>query len=100
MKIVVVCGAGASSSFVAMRIRRTARDRGIEAEVVPTSESHLDRAAADSDVVLLGAHLAAHADDIRARIAAAVVVLPESVFADQSGDTALDLALDATGIRP
>jgi PTS system cellobiose-specific IIB component len=100
MKILVVCGAGASSSFVALRIRRSARDRGIAVEVVPTSESQLEQLAPGVDVVLLGAHLAGGADDIRSRIAADVVVLPESAFTDSSGDTALELALDAAGIRP
>jgi PTS system cellobiose-specific IIB component len=70
MKILVVCGAGASSSFVAMRIRRSAQARGIELQVVPTSAAQLEQVAADADVVLLGAHLAGDADDIRSRVTA------------------------------
>ncbi|KQX07923.1 MULTISPECIES: PTS sugar transporter subunit IIB [unclassified Leifsonia] len=104
MKILVVCGAGASSSFVAHRIRRLARERGLEVDVVPTSDSLLEDSAQDASVVLLGAHLASQADAIRIRLAvtgdASVVVLPEAAFTDQSGAIALDSALDAVGIRP
>ena len=104
MKILVVCGAGASSTFVAHRIRRLARERGLEIVVSPTSDSTLEDSAQDAAVVLLGAHLATQADAIRARLAelgdARVVVLPEAAFTDQSGAIALDSALDAVGIRP
>lgn len=100
MRILVVCGAGASSTFVAARIRRSARDRGIEAVVVPTSEALLAGQVADADVILLGVHVADHADAVRALAGSApVVTMPESAFTDQSGDAALDAALDAVGAR-
>ncbi|KQO97362.1 PTS sugar transporter subunit IIB [Leifsonia sp. Leaf264] len=104
MKILVACGAGASSTFVAQRIRRLGRERGLAIDVVPTSDALLEDAARDAAVVLLGSHLASRVDSIRSRLAAvgdaSVVVLPEAAFTDHTGAIALDSALDAVGIRP
>lgn len=102
MKILVVCGAGASSTFVAMRIRRAASARALDISASAGSSSALDAALDGVDVLLLGAHLADQLDGIRQRLAGSdtsVAVMPESVFSSQSGDEALDLALNTAGAR-
>ncbi|TQO22017.1 PTS system cellobiose-specific IIB component [Paramicrobacterium agarici] len=91
-----MCGAGASSTFVALRVRRAAASRGLDvaARAVPLAD--LDAALADADVLLLGAHLATGADDIARRAeqaGVALAVMPESVFTAPTGDDALELAL-------
>ena len=100
MKIIVVCGAGASSTFVAQRIRRAARERDIAVDVVPTALAMLDTELPDADVVLLGAHLAREAHGLRGRTSVAVAVLPEAAFTDSSGLTALSAALAVVGVSP
>lgn len=98
MKILVVCGAGASSTFVAQRIRRSARVRGLEITVSPSSESSWSEHLGDTDVVLLGSHLAASLDAVDALaspLGIAVALLPESAFTALTGDDALDRALAA-----
>jgi len=97
MKIVVVCGAGASSTFVAVKLRSAARARGAIVEVQPGSASQLE-SLAGVDVVLVGAHLESAVPAIRERAAAtgtAVAVLPPVSPAALDGERALDLALDA-----
>ncbi|WP_437584178.1 PTS sugar transporter subunit IIB [Paramicrobacterium sp. CJ85] len=100
MRILVACGAGASSTFVAMRVRRAAasRDLDVTAKAVTVEDiaSRLDSA----DVLLLGAHLAAQAHDLEALAQQAGVgfaIMPENVFSSPTGDEALDLALDVAG---
>ncbi|MCU1444674.1 MAG: lactose transporter subunit, partial [Cryobacterium sp.] len=41
MKILIVCGAGASSAFVAHRLRTTGKTRGLTLTVVAGSEADL-----------------------------------------------------------
>lgn len=97
MKIVVVCGAGASSTFVAVKLRSAARERGAIVEVQPGSASQLE-SLAGVDVVLVGAHLESAVPALRERAAAtgtAVVVLPPVSPAALDGERALDLALNA-----
>ncbi|MFF1571596.1 PTS sugar transporter subunit IIB [Leifsonia sp. NPDC058292] len=96
MKILVVCGAGASSTFVALKVRKAAAERGVAVEVRAGSADQLE-AFGDLDVVLVGAHLAASVDELRARaraLGASVAVLPAVSPAALDGDEALDLALD------
>lgn len=100
MRILVACGAGASSTFVAVRIRRAAEARGLIVETRATGESQLDGALRDADVLLVGAHLGARLDSVRERAAAAsvaVVLLPAEA-ASSDADRLLDLAL-AAGTR-
>ncbi|OJX80688.1 MULTISPECIES: PTS sugar transporter subunit IIB [unclassified Leifsonia] len=95
MKIVVVCGAGASSTFVAVKLRNAAAARGVPVTVEAGSVSQLD-ALAGIDVILVGAHLEASVPALRERAAAsgtAVAVLPPISPAALDGAQALDLAL-------
>ncbi|GAA3284034.1 PTS sugar transporter [Nesterenkonia halobia] len=95
MEILVVCGAGASSTFVAQRIRRGAEAEGLDLRASAGTEAMLPGAVDAVDVVLLGPQLAARAPEIRRRAAlvgAAAAVLPEHVFRDPDGTAALDLA--------
>jgi PTS system cellobiose-specific IIB component len=97
MKIVVVCGAGASSTFVAVKLRAAATARGLQVEVTAGSAGQLGSLAA-VDVVLVGAHLETAVPGLRARAAAtgtAVAVLPPVSPAALDGGSALDLALRA-----
>lgn len=97
MKIVVVCGAGASSTFVAVKLRSAAAARGITLEVAAGSASQLD-SLAGIDVVLVGAHLEAVVPELRTRAGAtgtAIAVLPPVSPAALDGAAALELALSA-----
>ncbi|MGK9146296.1 PTS IIB subunit [Plantibacter flavus] len=99
MKILVMCGAGASSTFVAQRVRRAAADRGLTVTVEAGAEAQIlsDPVALDGvDVLLIGAHLAAHETAIRAAadpVGTAVAVLPADIFEASGGERALELAL-------
>lgn len=100
VRIIVVCGAGASSTFVAHRIRRAAAARGVEVRATATSDSGLDAALGDADVLLVGAHLGDRIDALRQRAAAAsvpIAILDEDAAAASDGEDALDLALEFAG---
>ncbi|MGV9769056.1 PTS sugar transporter [Microbacterium sp. NPDC003461] len=95
MRILVVCGAGASSTFVALRIRRAAQAAGLELAAFAGTELSLPIDLDSADVVLLGPHLHRSLDDVRALAAprgVAVGVLPDDVFTDLDGARALALA--------
>lgn len=98
MRILVVCGAGASSTFVAQRVRRAAEQRGIACDAHAGSEKALDAGDDDLDVVLVGPHLAPRLDDIRAGAAtrgALAVLLPGDIFTDLDGTRTLALVQQA-----
>ena len=89
MKILVVCGAGASSTFVAQRLRRAASDAGLDWDAAAGMEQSV---GGDDDLILVGPHLAHRADAIRDLVPVPVVVLPDDVFEDRDGTRTLALA--------
>lgn len=83
MRILVVCGAGASSTFVAMRLRRAASAAGLDWETTAGTEQTISTAFAD--LVLVGPHLSDRLEAIRAASRTPVSVLPDDVFDDRDG---------------
>jgi len=86
--VLIVCGAGASSQFIVQRIRRIQRDGG--AAPLPFS---LRAAALDllpetaPDLVYLGPHLEAAADQVREQYPEArIAVMTAEEYADHSGE--------------
>ena len=100
MRILVVCGAGASSTFVAQRVRHAAHDAGFPYSAFAGTEQSLPIDLDAADVVLVGPHLA-HAMERIERDAAArgttVVLLPPDIFTDLDGTRTLALVRDAVG---
>jgi PTS system cellobiose-specific IIB component len=102
MKILIVCGAGASSAFIAHRVRVAGRERGLNLTVVAGSEADLPASLDTVDVLLIGPHLAPRFDRISAQAKSAgagVALLPDSVLAARDGELALGLAVDAERVR-
>jgi len=98
MKILIVCGAGASSAFVAHRLRVTGKERGLSLTVVAGSESDLPASLDTIDVLLIGPHLAPRFERISVqakKLGVGVALLPDTVFSARDGALALDLAVDA-----
>lgn len=101
MRILVVCGAGASSTFVAQRLRRAAAAVGLDWEATAGAEGSV--AGSDHDLVLVGPHLGERLDAIRRSAGGPVAVLPDDVFTDRDGSRTLDFArsiLAAAGDTP
>lgn len=93
MKILVVCGAGASSTFVARRINSAARARQLAYHATATNEASLAEDMKSNDLILLGPHLATHLEQIKGMAAphgVYVVLLDSDVFADLDGSRTLD----------
>lgn len=89
MKILVVCGAGASSTFVAQRLRRAAADAGLSWDASAGMESSVIEGG--QDLVLIGPHLADRISAISSSVSVPVALLPDDVFADRDGERTLAL---------
>ncbi|MFE1645684.1 PTS sugar transporter subunit IIB [Microbacterium sp. P01] len=98
MQILVVCGAGASSTFVAQRVRHAAQAAGLAYSAFAGTEASLPIDLDSADVVLVGPHLT-HAMPRIERDAAyrgtTVVLLPPDIFTDLDGTRTLALVRGA-----
>jgi PTS system cellobiose-specific IIB component len=98
MRILVICGAGASSTFVAQRVRSAAEGRGIPCEARAGSEGSIESESEALDLVLVGPHLAPRMELISTGAAsrgARAVLLPDDVFSDLDGSRTLALVQEA-----
>lgn len=57
LRVLLVCGSGASSGFMAANIRKAAKQKGIELEVQARSDSEIDNYIEDVDLIMVGPHL-------------------------------------------
>lgn len=101
--IVIVCGAGASSTFLASRMRSVARERGMELRVAAVGTEQLADALETARAVLVGPHLSDGFEPIAAAAAAhgvPVALLPETAFGPAGAAQAVDLAASLTTLGP
>ncbi len=97
MRILVMCGAGASSTFVAHRLRSAAASNGVPYQVDAGFEQSLAALTSPVDLVLVGPHLAEVFPRILAdaeRHAARAALLPADVFTDLDGTRTLAFVRD------
>jgi PTS system cellobiose-specific IIB component len=103
MRILVVCGAGASSTFVAQRVRHAAHTRGRDINAVAGTELSLPIDLDAADVVLVGPHLTHAVERIRRQAVVRgtrVVLLPPDIFTDLDGTRTLALVDAALATTP
>lgn len=94
--ILVVCGAGASSTFLASRMRKLATERALDLTARAASTLDLASRLPDARVLLVGPHLAPDFAQLASQAAEHSVpaaLLPPTAFGPQGATDALDQAL-------
>lgn len=97
--VLVICGAGASSSFLVHQLRKRAAARGLAATFAAGTLIDLPDQVTSSDVVFVGAHMAASFPEAQAAASAAhatAILLPVVTFDADGADVALDLLSRST----
>lgn len=64
LNVLLVCGSGASSGFMAANMRKAASEKGMTLDIKARSESEIENYIEDIDVLMVGPHLAYIMDDI------------------------------------
>lgn len=97
LNILLVCGSGASSSFMAVNMRSAAAKLGLEVTVRARSESEIETYIDEIDVLMVGPHLAYILDDIKEyvgdRDVKAILMKPE-YYATLDGEKAIKHMLE------
>lgn len=53
IRVLLACGSGASTGFMATSMRKSAKKKGIEADIKARSESEIDKYLSEIDCLLL-----------------------------------------------
>ena len=98
--VLLICGTGASSGFMAANIRKAASARGVEISVNARSESTVEDYVDEIDCLLIGPHLAHILPDMEERCEGYPVkcaVIDKDAYARLNGEKALDQLLALFG---
>ena len=99
MNILLVCGSGASSGFMATSIRKAAKERNIDLTIMARGESEIENYVDEIDVLMVGPHLAYILDDIEEYIGnrnIKVILMKPEYYSTLDGSAALEHLLSET----
>lgn len=65
--IVLICAAGMSTSMLVQRMKKSATEKGIEAEILAMPESKFESYDAETDILLLGPQISYMLDELKTR---------------------------------
>ncbi|NTW96793.1 MAG: PTS sugar transporter subunit IIB [Erysipelotrichaceae bacterium] len=93
IRILLVCGSGASSGFMAANMRKAAVSRGLDLSIVARGESEIENYIDDIDVLMVGPHLSYLMDATQAIVQGTqikIILMESSYYATLNGDKAVE----------
>lgn len=103
--VLIVCGAGASSTFLASRMRAIATSRSLDLTVSASADNEVRTRLHGTSVLLVGPHLAdsfAALEAEAALLGIPAALLPQTAFGPGGAELAIDIveSLAALGSAP
>jgi PTS system cellobiose-specific IIB component len=99
--VLLVCGAGASSGFMAKNLRRAAKARGMDIDVKARSDSELEDYIEEIDLLLVGPHLKYMLGDLEAIAAphnVPVLIINSEAYGSLDGEAVLQQIEGSIGL--
>lgn len=93
LNVLLICGSGASSGFMAANIRKAAKKRNLDMDIKARGEAEIENYIHDIDALLVGPHLAYIIDEIEELtkdMEVKVLLMKSSYYSTLDGDAALD----------
>lgn len=93
IRVLLVCGSGASSGFMAANIRKAATGRGLELDIKARGESEIENYIDEIDALLVGPHLAYIVDELSEYVGdkdIKVKLMKTDYYSTLDGEKALD----------
>jgi len=101
--VLIVCGAGASSTFLASRMRSIAKARGLDLAVSASSDSEVRPRLHTTSVLLVGPHLEPSFAALQAEAAVfgiPAALLPPTAFGPGGAEHAIDIVGSLLSLAP
>lgn len=89
--ILLICGSGASSGFMAANMRKAAKKEGLDYKIQAKSEAELADYADGIDALMVGPHLKAEFDSIKEQVPnnVKVILMKQDYYALLDGKAAI-----------
>ncbi|MCR0568806.1 PTS sugar transporter subunit IIB [[Clostridium] innocuum] len=97
LNVLLVCGSGASSGFMAANMRKAALRQHIEIDIKARSESEIENYIDDIDALMVGPHLAYILDEVDEYTHGSevkVILMKAEYYATLNGEAAIQHLLD------
>lgn len=98
MRVLLICGVGASSGFLALNMRNEAAARGVRLDVVARGEAVVADYIDDADLLMVGPHMGHALPHLKTEAdlrGIPMIVVPTEVYATLDGARAVELVLKA-----
>ncbi|MQS76581.1 PTS sugar transporter subunit IIB [Companilactobacillus halodurans] len=98
-RVLLVCGSGASSGFMAANMRKAAKKRDLDLKIQARSESELENYLNEIDVLMIGPHLAYLEDEMKDLVSdkVKVILMNADYYSILDGSKAVDHLLNVIG---
>lgn len=97
VRVMLICGSGASSGFMAANMRKEIKRLGIDMSVVARSESELENYVDDIEVVMIGPHLEYKLEEVNEIVEGTeikVILMKPGYYSVLSGELAIKHLLE------
>ncbi len=102
LRVLLVCGSGASSGFMAANIRKSAKVQGLDWQVNARSDSEIANYIEDTDLIMVGPHLECILDEVSEWTDeypnVKVILMKAEYYARLDGDLAVNHIKEVYGI--
>lgn len=92
LSILLVCGSGASSGFMAANMRKAANEQGLDIEIKARSESEIENYIDEIDALMVGPHLEYILDEVEEYVGDAnvkVILMKSDYYSTLDGAKAI-----------
>lgn len=93
LNVLLVCGSGASSGFMAASMRQAVRERALAIEITARSESEIENYVDTIDVLMVGPHLEYILDEVEDYVGdheVRVILMRPEYYSTLDGSKALE----------
>lgn len=96
IKVALICGTGASSSFMAVKLKNAIKANNLQIEVSVCPETNLGQDIEHFNYILIGPHLAFLEEELpkKYQISGRIAVIPYYIYATMDGSQLLKMIID------
>lgn len=90
-RILLICGSGASSGFMAANMRKASKKMGLNYEIKARSEAELEDYSSDIDALMIGPHLKSEIESIKKQVPNKVktILMDADYYSTLDGEAAI-----------